>query len=228
MRRSHLALLLVLGAPVALYAAVIVPRAIPARTDEPTSPAAYFPTAVGTRWVYQVTQYRFEEVRDWEEIEKVTGITNGHEKIVTVRQFGGHALYPIMEWGVSNSGLRRRWVPDPECILEGEQPTRWSLLIPTRVAPGENWIAEREGSRSKTVLTVAGWETIHVPAGAYKTLRVDIEIIQSDHDGKPALTITGAQWYAPGVGCVKLELKCDLALFEVVRELMSFSTPPGQ
>jgi hypothetical protein len=212
MRRSHVALFLVLGSPVALYAAVLIPRNIPDRTDTPTSPAAYFPTTVGTKWVYQLTERRFGRVRGWEEVERVTEVTdNGNEKIVTVRQFEGRSPHPLTEWAVSEKGLRRRSVLAPEYRRENypELPERWYLLVPARIAPGESWTSETDGGRSKTVLTVADWETVRVPAGAYKALRVDIEVVEFDRAGKRAGAFAGAFWYAPGVGQVKLELVAD-------------------
>src|SRR5215211_2621870 len=106
MRRSHVALCLVLGAPVALYAAVLVPRAIPDRTDEPTSPAAYFPTAVGTKWVYQVTYRMIGRSRVMAEIEWLAAVADvGGEQVVTVKQLDSS---DFKEWAVSADGVRSR------------------------------------------------------------------------------------------------------------------------
>ena len=229
MRRSHVALLLVLGAPVALYAAVLVPRAIPSRTDEPTSPAAYFPTAVGTKGVYEVTYRTSGRSRVMQEIEWITAVTDaGGERVITVKRLDDPEQFT--EWVVSDAGIRSRSLLEvdwrrPESHLELES---WYPVLPARLVPGERWTSEKNSGRRRTVCTVTGWETVRVPAGAYKALRVDVEFTEFDRAGKHALTFTGAQWHAPGVGLVKTELTSDIARFRVVRELRSFSTPPSQ
>jgi hypothetical protein len=45
--------------------------------------------------------------------------------------------------------------------------------------------------------TAMGWETVEVPAGKFRAIRVECEC-KSD-DGTRRIT----RWYAPGLGCVK-------------------------
>jgi hypothetical protein len=230
MRRSHVALLLVLGAPVALYAGVLVPRAIPDRTDEPTTPAAYFPTTVGTKWVYQLTDRSRHGIMRWEEIEVITDAReSAEERIVIVKQLKGDTTRRSREWAVSDTGVRWRVLPEQRWRDERrEEPTPWEPSFPQGIAPGTSWTVERPDDRSRHVCTVTGWETVHVPAGAYKALRMNVEIIELDRSGNRAGALQGACWFAPGVGCVKFDLAADFAPWSLTRELMSFSMPPGQ
>ena len=229
MRRSHVALFLVLGAPVALYAAVLVPRAIPSRTDEPTSPAAYFPTAVGTKWVYQVTRRAHGRQQCSEEIESVVTVTGDRERSVTVRQLQGDSPHELTEWLVSGKELRRRSRPDQEGRFRtSAQPGPWITVLSAPLALGNSWTRENPSERELAVFTIAGWETVSVPAGVYRAVRVSVEATFFDRKSmKPIGTITGAWWYAPGIGCVKQEVVGHYAPFTIVRELASFTPGNG-
>lgn len=226
MHRSHVALLLLLGAPVMLYAAVIVPRNIPARTDEPTSPAAYFPTTVGTKWVYQVTQYRRGKVLlHGETSEMITEA--GVERFVTARQVSVDRQFDRSEWVISETGVRTRTLPQ----LDREERDRWEckapeplfLILPSDITPGQSWITDTPNER-REIHTVSGWETIRVPAGTYHALRLNYEQWPLGRSEEPR-PITGTMWYAPGVGRVKLELVLRDPTLRAIIELKSFDSP---
>jgi hypothetical protein len=232
MNRSHVALFLVLGAPVALYAGVLVPRNIPDRTDEPTNPAAYFPTAVGTKWVYQVTtQYRGRPGRS-ERAEIITDVTEyDGERLVRLREIEGDSSYTQREWAVSDNQVRYRLLREPRYWDRGrrdEEPEPWRVMFPAGMKPGATWADERPNDRTRRVYTMAGWETVRVPAGAYFAARMNVEIIDFKTTGEMAGTTTGSMWFAPGVGYVKFELVSNFAPFKLVTELKSFSTPTGK
>jgi hypothetical protein len=222
MSRSHVALFLLLGVPVALYAAVIVPRNIPARTDEPTTPAAYFPTTVGTKWVYQVTQYRHGKVLlHGETSEMITEA--GAERFVTARQVSVDRRFDRSEWVISETGVRTRTLPQ----LDREGRDRWErkapgplfLILPSDITPGQSWITDTPNERCE-VHTVTGWETIRVPVGTYHALRLNYE-----QTSRATGNITGTMWYAPGVGRVKMELVLRDPTLRAIIELKSFHSP---
>lgn len=226
MTRSHVALALMLAAPVGLYAALAAPSRV-----NPTSPAAFFPTAVGTRWVYVVIYHEDRREREpVREVEVVTAVTQrASERVVTVQQLlEGDNPYRFTEYALSEAGVRQRHIPDPDPRRRYEsKPGPWIPLLPARLTPGESWTHEPPQEHSRTVFTVAGWETVRVPAGAFHALRINIEYTEYFRGTKtPGAIFTGAYWHAPEIGVIKLEFKMGGQIpFRVTRELVSFT--PG-
>lgn len=98
----------------------------------------------------------------------------------------------------------------------------------TPLTPGNSWAQENPNDREFAVFTIAGWEIVGVPAGVYYCMRVNIESTFFDRKSmRPIGTITGAWWYAPGVGCVKQEVVGHYTPFTIVRELASFTPGNG-
>ena len=225
MGRSRVAFALLLGAFVALYAAVAAPVP-PASQRDPTSPAAFFPTVVGTEWNYRVN-YSYapggRADRAFDEVKVVTDVTaQDGERFVRVREVRGDSPYPVTEWSVSETGLRRRGV-----TRNGSGA--WITALSKSVVRGETWTQEIMSDRSRSVKRVVGWEEINVPAGAYRAVRVDLVMTVHERGvtGPIRETITGTWWYAPGVGCVKQTVVGQHQRFEIVRELVSFKPGNG-
>ena len=148
----------------------------------------YFPTRVGTKWVYDKT---FGGA-PWEGYAKV--ITESEEKngryLVTVKttsvDFVDTDATTIGRFEVSRDGFFKvaEGLESEETRLEFDPP-RCYLKLPHRV--GEKWGAN---PRDGELPWVAGEvETVKVPAGTFEAIRVDC--------GKNSF------WYAPGVGCIK-------------------------
>jgi hypothetical protein len=193
----------------------------------------YFPTKVGARWVYN---WKLGPKGGEKELERTYVITDvadkGGAKIVTLAQEvksgagqpAGVKVYPLEKYLVSDDGLFLtefvdRSVPARADSTFTKLDPPWALLkLP--VKPDQSWEHRslRGEHESKFLYRTVGREEIEVPAGKYKAVRVEEELVVLDN-GKP-LTITKKHWYAPGVGRVRFEQPQD------VKELKSFS--PGK
>jgi hypothetical protein len=217
MARSRLALLLLLAAQGGLFTAVaaFVPRATP----ESTSSAAYFPTAVGTKWVYCLTESGTRwHTREYERIQLITAVTEKDGvRFVTVTESGNYDAGSITEWSVSEAGLRHR-------SLDRDEARAWYTVLPAQIAPGVTWTEDIAEERSRIVQTVVGWEVVRVPAGVYRAVR--IEFVE-EHPHVAGKIMTGAWWYVPGIGCVKHVVTGRAGLFEIVEELVAFQPGGG-
>lgn len=137
----------------------------------------YFPTTVGTKWVYEDPRGEDEEVEVYE-VEK-----DGDSVVVGRRRVG--ETIPYTKMVVSADGLRQN-----RPNADGEEAEVW--VLKTKLKAGESWKVADGGKR-----TVHGPEEVKVPAGKYQALKV---VWESDNE-------TRTSWYAPGVGEVKRVLK---------------------
>jgi hypothetical protein len=168
-------------------------------------PVLYFPTKVGSKWVYQ-----------WGKEERVETITatekSGSDTVVTLGVMVENKPVPYCKLLVSNKGLffgtgGLQEKTFPHCLLK----------IPS--AKGEKWDWMVTEVNRKATRTAFEEEEVDVPAGKFRTIRVDSEAPV----GKD-LTQKTKQWYAVGIGWVKLVTKMGDA--EEVRVLKSFT--PGK
>jgi hypothetical protein len=173
-------LLIVFGAVAAIPAA---PR-LKERTD-----LSYFPTEVGTQWVYEAGN--IEVTRFVRQAEKVDGAT-----LITIGQVNTRKPpHIIQRLRVSNQGIF-----EVENYLGEVDPPRCLLRLPHRT--GSRWGYNRR--KDTTALwfddeeATAHEEEVVVPAGRFRAIRVES---QHRKGGKPEET--HAIWYAPGVGPVK-------------------------
>jgi hypothetical protein len=175
---------------------VCVPALAPAAPAPPAAdkPVYYFPTRVGTKWVYE----RSKEGEESRTFGKV--VTESEEKdgrfLVTVKgdlkENPWASQYAVSKDGVfmvahkfNNDDPYKMWDP-PECLLK----------LPHK--DGNTWETETDKLfRRKHVAKKI--ETIKVPAGTFEAIRVEAGGVTS--------------WYAPEIGLVKqydgtfLELK---------------------
>lgn len=171
----------------------------------------YYPTAVGTKWVYDLSG------RDltW---EVTAAETKAGETLVTITQtIAGGEPEPIVKASVSAKGVYQLEIGpfkvDPVC----------ELRFPVRA--GDSWAvdipSQGGGLKGSTgTVTVGDVEEAEVPAGKFRAVRVDVAVTAVD--GKPLSNPRRAtRWYAPGAGLVKLTAGTD-----VTRALKSFT--PGK
>jgi len=181
------------------------------RTKEGDRPAAYFPTRVGDRWVY-------DEGNEKESVREVTAVeVKREETIVTVREPGRNATERL---AVSAAGVRR---------LESNGfrlKDHWLLKLPAK--EGDKWDFDYPSQRNeqgrglrgeKGTVTVGPIEEVEVPAGKFRAVRLDIEVTSINGVEVPAVQFTS--WYAPDVGQVKMTRGTDWT-----RVLKSFT--PGK
>jgi hypothetical protein len=147
----------------------------------------YFPTIVGTEWVYAVGEDN-EYTDTIVEAEESDGAT-----VVTVVRFFRQKPMTTEKILVSPDGLflleNGHGKHDPSaCLLKlpHKPGDRWkSYSLPIKADPGFVNVAVKE-------------ERVRTPAGTFNAIRVDTEVT---HDGKTERLYT--HWYAPDVGVVK-------------------------
>jgi hypothetical protein len=214
------------------FSLVPVEAAPPPKGANTSETEGYYPTKAGTKWVYS---RKSGPKGQQKEIELTYVITEAAEKDgtkiitqareVSVRLADGTPLpsesVPEDRFAVSGSGVFRTETKfgDPrKRVLDKLEPPQPLIKLP--IKPGETWEyttkrAELEiGVKCKTV----GLENVEVPAGKYKTLRIE-EVLSSTSNGRQ-FTSTQSFWYAPGIGRVKSEEQTG------VKELKSFT--PGK
>jgi hypothetical protein len=171
----------------------------------------YYPTKVGTKWVFD------QGGRDvtW---EVTAAETKDGETLVTVSQsIAGGEPETIAKASVTAKGVHNVQVGpfkiDPACELRFpvKAGDSWAVDIPSQGG-------ELQGSTG--TVTVGEVEEVEVPAGKFRAVRV--ETVVTAVDGKPlAEPRRATRWYAPGVGLVKTTAGKD-----VVRTLKAFT--PGK
>jgi hypothetical protein len=215
-----------LAAPVLLYAG-----ATPPRTDMPSDPAAYFPTATGTKWVYRISIWRDDQREQGEEVKVLTEVNAGRHLVE--RYVAGGRRFDASEYALDVGGLRQRNPPKSDDDLPYDRsPGPWFLTLPAEVTPGASWVTEPAGDGHRNYFKAVRWETVHVPAGTFHALRVSYRHAWSDRSGRRHYSDAGTVRFAPQVGKVKVDV--DLrgamdfrgAVSKYVIELKSFSAPP--
>jgi hypothetical protein len=161
--------------------------AAPAPKD--ANAAAYFPTTVGTTWVYEDSVFG-------ESVHEVTAVeTKGGATLVTVNYAYPGGRHPGPD---SKGAYQLRVTGDGvhELPREGESfdPPRCVLKLP--FTSGKEWEWSPDGGRVLVFRYKAtGQEEVKVPAGTYKTVRGDCKFDEVQFEN--------SVWYAPGVGVVK-------------------------
>ena len=179
--------------PLAALAAVLVPLAgISAPRKDARGEALYFPTAVGTRWIYQTKGVEYEEALT--EVQP-----DGAATVVTVVRTRD---------GKEVSKSRHRVSPDAlEMLAAGgvtyEKPLPY---LRARARPGDEWEYEfdRGGLTFRQHLKLVGPETVETPAGKFTALRADgVQRVLREGKAVADMSTESKSWYAPGVGLVK-------------------------
>jgi hypothetical protein len=162
----------------------------------PADPAAgppYYPTAVGTKWVYD--QNGREMTWEVSAAEARAG-----ETLVTITQtITGGEPEAIVKTSVSARGVYKLEVGpfkiDPVCELRFpvKAGDTWPVHVPSQKGGLQGWTG---------TVTVGDVEEIEVPAGKFRAVRVDV--VMTGEGGRVlAEPRRHTNWYAPGVGLVK-------------------------
>jgi hypothetical protein len=158
-----------------------------------TAAGDYFPTTVGDRWVTEM-QYKTHTV-EYAEVVTAVEKKDGGLVVSVGREVGGTLRPETSDVRVTDKGLFRVTLlgtvyDEPYCILK----------LPLK--PGESWTSQvsSDGTVTSTFKYKAiKEETVEVPAGKFKTFRIEVEI---DSRGQPAKSVI---WYNARVGAVKME-----------------------
>ena len=190
--------------------ALVVPAGSAPRLKD-ASGGDFFPTTVGDRWVTQM-QYKSGTS---EYTEVVTGVEkkDGGLVVTVGREANGKLLPQTSDVRVSDKGIFRMSLlgtvyDEPYCILK--RPLK----------PGESWTTQVKSGGTVTSTfkyRAIKEETVEVPAGKFKTFRIEVDI---DSQGRPAKSVI---WYDARVGAVKMEHEAGDSSY--VRVLKSFK--PG-
>jgi hypothetical protein len=170
---------------------VVAAAAAPVPKGRPRGPE-YFPTAVGTKWVYD-----HDGLECVEEIIRAEPRDGGTRLTVQVT-----APQPIDDtFRVTREGVF--WL-----TFGGLEMDQYRLRFPLKA--GNSWgvrtpIQPGLGDASAGRMTVGEEETVEVPAGTYRAVPVKFDM--TEVDGQPlARPKHHIFWYAPGVGLVKHKL----------------------
>lgn len=181
---------LAIAALAALTALAAGPQAKP--------PEPFFPTRVGTAWVYER-----EDGKDHPE-EIVSAEARGGRLVLSMGRREGGTVTPV--WAAAVTGDELLWLRRRDRDLAA--PIR---LLKLPVTPGDAWTSKAQDGTVSTY-SVREAEDVEVPAGKFKAHRIDCDWRQ---DGK-AHRVT--DWYAAGVGLVR-----STSDGETVRTLKSFT-----
>jgi hypothetical protein len=175
--------------------AVVAPAAPVPTHLMPKEPPAYFPTTVGTEWVYTEKGYETKLT-----ITKVRPVEKG--VLIFVEQVVEPGrTFPNYTMLVSRSGLAmtevagQAYAPHWELLRLPYRPLdRWETAVKCASAPGQPEIT------LKREMTTRGEEDVLVPGGKFLSVRVDSERILNG-GAKERWSV----WFSMGVGIVKEE-----------------------
>ena len=174
-------LLLAVALPLALLGAAPVPAPAPRPRQ-----VSYFPTTVGTKWVYQ-------EGED-EHVEVITAVTEKDgAKLVTVGSEWKGEVTPRYLLAVSEKGIAHVAAD----VAELDEPA-WALKFPH--TPGKRWdfvLAVKGVGKWSGTATAGAAVVVEVPAGKFDAIPVECDI---NFIGERRRF---TRWFAPDVGEVK-------------------------
>jgi hypothetical protein len=168
----------------ALVVPVLAPAAPVPKHLMKAAPVYYYPTTVGTTWVY-------EDPNGQEETLTISAVeTKADAKVVTVERPGADGAVVWEKMAVSETGLVRieglgGKLDPPLVMLQGPFKVGNKFEIKTAGLKGVN--------------EIGAFESVKVPAGTFDAVRVESDYALG---GGPA-RIQDTFWYAPGVGLVQ-------------------------
>lgn len=196
-----------------------------AACDKPTS-NDYFPLNQGLRWEYQVTIEHPERLDTKQLIIESRGQTRLKEETVSIRATSDGTDYYLAQRADGIYRVAKRTLVESKPRLDASP--RLVLPLPIAQAKGKTWsnisqpyLIERvyEGMDVMTadmlqfpmtysVLSLD--ETVEVTAGSFSHCmliegQTDLSLYADARTGNANVPITTREWYAPGVGLVKLE-----------------------
>lgn len=186
----------------------------------------YFPLNQGLRWEYQLTIEHPERLDTKQLVIESRGETQFKEQLVSIRQTSDGTDYYIARQADGFYRVAKRSLVESKPQLDATP--RLVLPLPISQAKGKTWSAisqpyliERvfEGMDVMTadmlqfpmIYTVLSLdETVELPAGSFNHCvlvegQTDLSLYTDARTGNSMVPITTREWYAPGVGLVKLE-----------------------
>lgn len=186
----------------------------------------YFPLNSGLRWEYQLTIEHPQRLEARTLVIETQGATTLKDQAVSIRSTSDGTDYYIAQQKDGFYRLAKRTLVESQPQLDSTP--RMVLPLPIAQAKGKTWSAisqpyliERvfEGQDVMTadalqfpmtysVLSLD--ETVELPAGTFNHCvlvegQTDLSLYADARTGNSIVPITTREWYAPGVGLVKLE-----------------------
>jgi hypothetical protein len=153
------------------------------------APPDFYPSAVGTKWVYGHDDGTSEHTREVTASDTKDGVTTF---TVTWTEGGTTQLWELKkEAGAVYRTKQDRWAFDPA-----------HKLLEAKMAAGDEWTSEYSygGGKYKYTRTVGKAEVVKTPAGEFTAMPIISRNQQIDGDETTL-------WYADGVGLVALQHK---------------------
>ncbi|MCP4410928.1 MAG: hypothetical protein GY807_24945 [Gammaproteobacteria bacterium] len=191
-------------------------------TDRTPETDSYFPLAAGLHWTYRVTTNSAGTIKE-ERFEQYNADPDQMDDVMhAVRVTDQGTRYYIRETGDGVFRAAKRTLV--ELYPRPDTPQRWILKRPFQL--GNTWSHEThpyvlrrlqpyEESLTKSVTFKMAYQiaalndTVDVPAGRFENcIRVDgdaqLSLYTHGRTGYQDIKINTSEWYAPGVGLVKL------------------------
>jgi hypothetical protein len=190
MYRSLALLLAALFAPLGLGA--------PVPKGGEKSPA-YFPTQKGAKWTYATHRNDEEETETFVVTEVVE---KGGEKIISVGRELKSKVTPAGTFKLTKQGA----IESVGISQINDLPLS---ALDRPVKPGDVWEVDTIGPGKVPVKwkrAVRGPEKVKIPAGTFEAIRVEHTFtIKGDGELPDVLFLSRTEWYAPGVGLIRVE-----------------------
>lgn len=184
--------------------------------DGVSAPVLYFPTKVGTKWVYQQNGDNLAEVVSRAEAKRGATVLT-----VQVLSATGEPSY-AREVSVSADGVFFLGITDADAPL-----TRPMCLLYPKARAGVSWHVRVDGADGTPVVlmtrTARGDDTVDVPAGRFRVVKVETAV-PPPAGGVPEVTMA---YYAADIGLVKEETRSDAGTWTTTRALKSFTPGKG-
>jgi hypothetical protein len=203
--------------------------------------AQSYPLTPGTRWTFHLRKEAGPGVHFGGEDGRIAKNSVVETTLIAhvggTEQIGGRTYTRIealredklanVDWlALTPSGLMHAKTVDYIAKSETDFDPPEVLLSPT-LAPGESWTWRDPKSPATSKKSVSAPEQISVPAGSYRAIPVRT-VTTTPTEGEPVIT-TMMQWFVPGIGYVKYELRMEIAghlLMDNIATLEKFEPAP--
>ena len=163
------------------FLSLTLPFAVPAApAPEPVAGTLFYPTTVGTKWVYWDGEGHIHFT-----ISRV--VEKDGQKFITVEQ----VLTSGRRWAAEVIGVSEKGLVQTQAGSRQLDPPLYLLKLPCR--KGDRW---QVTPKAPETTTTAYPEQVRVPAGEFTAIRVET----TERGETPG---NRARWFAPGVGTIK-------------------------
>ena len=187
-----------LNLKIALTAALLATSALSNDSVRTT----YFPTSVGTTWIYELTVLGQEGVVTYTIVEPY-GLPDAQEfKLKIEARLGKRTVISYETYKVSSTGIT-------QIATARGRMEPGLMILRVEAKEGDTWkwhgriFGKGDPSDAGAQVSILRTETLITPAGRYQTILSQVEMkITSDRE---EIVIPTRYWFAEGIGWVKIE-----------------------